>query len=98
MILIAEILIAPTNHRPSIITRAGVIILSELVTSAKLCDKYDGPYKLKRNLSLVVYILITEKGKYAGEEHTRHLEPHVPRRQVFSAHSEENFPNFDIRL
>lgn len=37
--------------------------------AAKLCDKYVGLYKIKRRFTPVVYILITDEGKYAGKEH-----------------------------
>ena len=44
---------------------------------AKLLDKFSGPYKVVRRLSLVVFRLVAAKGKCAGKEHVRHLKPYV---------------------
>lgn len=60
-----------------ILKRQFVLSKKEDNLAAELCDRFDGPYKIKRRLSPVVYILINKKRKYAGKEHTRHLKPYV---------------------
>ena len=48
-----------------------------LKSMTKLSDKFSGPYKVVRRLSLVVFRLVNARGKYAGKEHLRHLKPYV---------------------
>ena len=45
--------------------------------ASKLLQKFEGPFKIKRRLSPVVYTLVTSDGKFAGKEHIRNLKPFV---------------------
>ena len=60
-----------------VLKRERILSNKEKDITAKLSDKFSGPYKVVRRLSPVVFRLVDSRGKYAGKEHIRHLKPYV---------------------
>ena len=60
-----------------VLKRERILSNKEKDIAAKLSDKFSGPYKVVRRLSLAVFRLVDAREKYAGKEHVRHLKPYV---------------------
>ena len=44
--------------------------------AAKLTEKFEGPFKIVKRLSPVVFRLVNDSGRFVGKEHIRHLKPY----------------------
>jgi len=73
------------RRRPRTFVRGDLVLRKQRVLSnaaqnfaAKLAPKFEGPFRIEKKLSSVVYELIRLDGSLAGKVHVQDLKPYYP--------------------
>lgn len=60
-----------------LILRPNRKLSKKVALAGKLFQIFEGPFKIKRRLSPVVFTLVDKKGRFIGKEHIKNLKPFI---------------------